>query len=168
MRVNNRKKMGKVLNNITSNFKYKKIIFVSIDSKNSIDCNLFSRHVANICYENRKRVLILKESCGNFQHQESVKNGFMVVKHEYFDELEFEGGMEIYNLEDICTNYDLIMSYREDISSVFDKLELNNVSTSDSQVVFLFKRKNIKKEDLFQISDRIKDLNVSNFHILKV
>ncbi|WP_242384808.1 hypothetical protein [Enterococcus faecalis] len=173
MKVNDKKKLFSVIDEVTENFENKEIIFTKILTTPGINCDSFVRRVLSICYENSKKVLLVKATSKN----KLLLNTSSIREYEYFDELElpYNGSEELVNEYYELKNkyyeaYDLIVY---DTTDIFRLLEnKSNIGTffDELVIVLLINKKSIFMKDMQQLSLKLtlSNTNFENFYIFKI
>ncbi|EGO7770277.1 hypothetical protein JWS91_002680 [Enterococcus faecalis] len=173
MKINDKKKVFGIIDNVTENFKNKEIIFTTIVTRKDINCESFIRRIANVCYENKKKVLFVKENSKDKITSEAPH----VIEYEYFDELNCQSDMGV-NLENTCheslkqfyVGYDLIVHDTMDIFRFLENKSNKGPFFNEVIIILLVNKKRIFMKDMQKLSSKLtaSNINLENFYIFKV
>ncbi len=173
MKINDKKKVFCIIDNITENFRNKEIVFTTIANRKDITCEFFVRKIASICYENKKKILLVKE---NFKDKLTLDIP-CIIEYEYFDELncKFDIGENLKNtygefLNQSYVKYDLIIYDTIDIFKFLENKSNNSTFFNEVNVILLVNKKRIFMKDMQQLSSKLilSNINLENFYIFKV
>lgn len=173
MKVNDKKKLFSVIDDVTESFENKEIIFTKILTTPGINYDSFVRRALSIFYENSKKVLLVKATSKN----KLLLNTSSIREYEYFDELElpYNGSEELVNEYYELKNkyyetYDLIVYDTTDIFQFLENKSNIGAFFDEVVIILLVNKKSIFMKDMQQLSSKLtlSNINFENFYIFKI